>query len=154
MPWRLSVPRVPSLLFLPAAVNNSTKPDSIFFDSNLKFDVKNLLKFVLHNSRNPRTLSQFLLENFITPSSLGLQTEANRVALNLRFYLIKLVRAKLDELEMEVNRISRRISTVRQSFDDSELVREVHSYLNGTLDKHIAEVSTLKGFLSSFRASK
>jgi hypothetical protein len=161
MPWRLSVPHVPALLFLPAAVNTSgkaIKPDSVFFDSNLKFDVKNLLKFVLYNSRNSQTLSQFLVENFINPSlhGYGNGEETNKAMLDLRFYLIKIVKMKLHDLEVEVNRINRRISS-RRPFDDvrlAEFSREVDSYLNGTLDKHLVEVNTLKLLQNSFRRSK
>ena len=164
--WHLSAKHVPALIFLPAESSvEKRKRESIFFDSNVKFDVKNLLKFVLYNAKNAQTVSQFLSTNLMSPTLANNEEtseEREKQTDKLRSELVKQVKSRLDSLEIEMNRISRKMKSKEQLHkkDDAnnvklvEFSRQIDMYLKNTLDRNLLDRDLLKSFLNSYKRSK
>jgi len=164
LPWYLHPHHVPTLLFLPAYryERNLTrsKPDSITFDSNQKITIENLIRFILFNSANDRTIEEFLNENYIKPSK---NIDSNQ-ALNLskvsqlRFHLINIISAKLKALEESTKEIKTNIESVsfsksneKRTSDDQEYLGGLNVLLDKKLNNHIHRIESLKKFLELFK---
>ena len=153
--WHFQVQQVPTLLFLPSGKFLS-KRDPILYNPNAKFELENLLEFILYNAKNPLTLSKFLVENLANRKVKEYETSVDLTkASKLRMDLIQAITNKLDRSEMEANRVSRKIeSKTKLDINSSKLSdfsRQIDVYLNNTLDRHLTEMNVLRTFLQSFK---
>jgi hypothetical protein len=74
------------------------------FDENLHFNKTNLLKFILYNSGNTLTISEFIEINYIQDKRNSLSKRSK-----LRYDLIRVIQAKLKQYEIKAELLNNKI---------------------------------------------
>jgi len=89
-------------MFIPAQKNETL----IFnFDENFPFNKTNLLKFILYNSGNTLTISEFIEANFIHSDNRNSLSKRSK----LRYDLIGIIQAKLKQYEIKAELLNNKI---------------------------------------------
>ena len=110
LPWYIHVSRVPSLLFIPSS-DSTNRRETVPFDLTTNQDtveIKHLVKFILDNSRNPKTLSSFLRANFLDRKKKQMSDDADfdgdlTTSSKVRYDLINIVTNRQRNLRFEIN---------------------------------------------------
>ena len=163
LPWYLHPHHVPTLLFLPAysfeANSTRKKPDSITFDNNQKFTIESLIRFILFNSANDRTIEDFLNENYIKPSkNISNQVLNLSKVSQLRYHLINIISTKLKTLEESTQEIVNNIESVslskeneKKTSNDQEYLGDLNLLLDKRMNNHLNRIQSLQKLLELFK---
>lgn len=133
LPWYLNVQQIPTLMLIPAGRLRGQR-DTVMYEYENDLDVKNLVKFVLYNSKNPDTLSQFLRDNILNRKHSINEQDLSKNS-KLRYDLINLVSSKLRRLENE------------SKYFRDEISKNQSYYSQIRIDKNLFEIDLLKKFL-------
>ena len=169
MPYDLHVYQIPTLLFQPANSQLFTNKiaDSILYEYKNDFSISSLVNFVLNNSRNPKTLIDFLKSNshqlknnlneILAKKIIDLESKTYFLNKKVHFLYNESSRIDMKESNSEDDENSHHSELLQNSNNNDELMNykriylnEMNSVISNKIDNYLVQISHLKNMKNYF----